>query len=261
VAGARLVIGIDASDIILQARVIVEANGLSDRVKLFQCPLEKFELPAPLEKVDVIVSEWMGYFLLYESMLPTVLTARERWLAPGGLMLPSSTTMLVAASCHDRLAFWSDVYGFTMDNLAEISRKEASVEVVPPETLLTEATTFKTLDAGSVQEQDLDFTASFQLVATKDGTVRSLVVHFDTFFDCASQGGGCSSFTTGSLGVPTHWKQTVLYLRAPLAVVEGDRISGMIGGVRAPAYARGYDISATVSLNDGPSCSQVFKMY
>lgn len=31
-------------------------------------------------KVDVIVSEWMGYCLLYESMLPTVLAARDKWL-------------------------------------------------------------------------------------------------------------------------------------------------------------------------------------
>ena len=28
------------------------------------------------EKFDVIVSEWMGYFLLYEGMLDTVIYAR-----------------------------------------------------------------------------------------------------------------------------------------------------------------------------------------
>ena len=35
-------------------------------------------------QVDVIISEWMGYALLYESMLDTVIYARDRWLAPGG---------------------------------------------------------------------------------------------------------------------------------------------------------------------------------
>jgi hypothetical protein len=40
----------------------------------------------PVEKVDIIISEWMGYFLLYEAMLDTVLIARDRWLAPGGLV-------------------------------------------------------------------------------------------------------------------------------------------------------------------------------
>jgi hypothetical protein len=39
--------------------------------------MEDIELPS---KVDIIISEWMGYFLLYETMLPTVLQARDKWL-------------------------------------------------------------------------------------------------------------------------------------------------------------------------------------
>ena len=34
----------------------------------------------PVDKVDIIISEWMGYCLLYESMLDTVLFARDKWL-------------------------------------------------------------------------------------------------------------------------------------------------------------------------------------
>lgn len=40
--------------------------------------VEEIELPVP--KVDVIISEWMGYFLLFENMLNTVLYARDKWL-------------------------------------------------------------------------------------------------------------------------------------------------------------------------------------
>lgn len=49
--------------------------------------LEDTELP--VDKVDVIVSEWMGYFLLFEGMMDTVLYARDRHLKPGGILLPS----------------------------------------------------------------------------------------------------------------------------------------------------------------------------
>ncbi|RVX10944.1 Protein arginine N-methyltransferase PRMT10 [Vitis vinifera] len=38
------------------------------------------------EKVDVIISEWMGYFLLRESMFDSVISARDRWLKPTGVM-------------------------------------------------------------------------------------------------------------------------------------------------------------------------------
>ena len=40
--------------------------------------IEEIELPTP--KVDVIISEWMGYFLLFENMLDSVLYARNKWL-------------------------------------------------------------------------------------------------------------------------------------------------------------------------------------
>ena len=41
------------------------------------------EIVLPVDKVDIIISEWMGYFLLYESMLDTVLYARDRYLVSG----------------------------------------------------------------------------------------------------------------------------------------------------------------------------------
>lgn len=43
------------------------------------------EVTLPVKQVDIIVSEWMGYVLLYEAMLDSVLFARDKYLAPGGL--------------------------------------------------------------------------------------------------------------------------------------------------------------------------------
>lgn len=36
------------------------------------------KLSYTLSQVDIIISEWMGYFLLYESMLDTVIYARDK---------------------------------------------------------------------------------------------------------------------------------------------------------------------------------------
>ena len=46
-------------------------------------------------EVDVIISEWMGYCLFYESMLPSVLFARDRYLAKGGAVLPDRTPLFI----------------------------------------------------------------------------------------------------------------------------------------------------------------------
>lgn len=93
-AGAKHVIGVDMSTIIQKAREIVERNGMTSKISLLQGKMEEVTLPFP--KVDIILSEWMGYFLLYESMLDTVLYARDRYLKPGGLIFPDKATIHMA---------------------------------------------------------------------------------------------------------------------------------------------------------------------
>jgi type I protein arginine methyltransferase len=48
--------------------------------------------------VDVLLSEWMGYCLLYESMLGSVLYARDRYLKPGGAILPDTATIVSSSA-------------------------------------------------------------------------------------------------------------------------------------------------------------------
>ena len=62
-------------------------------ISVIQGTIETVELP---EKVDIIVSEWMGYFLLRESMLDSVLVARDKFLKPGGALYPSHARLYVA---------------------------------------------------------------------------------------------------------------------------------------------------------------------
>jgi len=93
-AGAKHVIGVDMSTIIEKAKEIVECNGMSDKITLLQGKMEEVKLP--YEKVDIIISEWMGYFLLYESMLDTVLYARDKYLVKHGLIFPDKATIFMA---------------------------------------------------------------------------------------------------------------------------------------------------------------------
>lgn len=93
-AGAKHVIGVDMSTIIDKAREIVEQNGMSDKITLLQGKMEEVKLP--FDKVDIIISEWMGYFLLYESMLDTVLYARDKYLVKDGLIFPDKATIFMA---------------------------------------------------------------------------------------------------------------------------------------------------------------------
>merc|ERR1712223_1977732 len=56
-AGAKHVYGIDMSSIIDHAKVIVKDNGMEDGITLMKRKVEEVELP--VDKVDIIISEWM----------------------------------------------------------------------------------------------------------------------------------------------------------------------------------------------------------
>jgi len=116
-AGAKKVIGIECASIYNQAVEIVKENGFSDVITLIQGKVE--EVVLPVDKVDIIISEWMGYFLLYESMLDTVIFARDKWLTEGGLLFPDKAQLFVCALedgeyRERKLDFWNNVYGFDM---------------------------------------------------------------------------------------------------------------------------------------------------
>ena len=71
----------------------VPGMQLGGVVEVIQGTIETVSLP---EKVDIIISEWMGYFLLRESMLDSVLVARDRFLKPGGALYPSHARLYLA---------------------------------------------------------------------------------------------------------------------------------------------------------------------
>ena len=93
-AGAKHVVGVDMSTIIDKAKEIVERNGMTPKITLLEGKMEEVQMPFP--KVDIIISEWMGYFLLYESMLDTVLYARDAYLVENGLIFPDKATIHMA---------------------------------------------------------------------------------------------------------------------------------------------------------------------
>ena len=74
--------GIEFADIADYANEIVKKNNLTDKITIIKSKVEEAVLP--VEQVDIIISEWMGYFLIYESMLDTVLYARDKWLRKDG---------------------------------------------------------------------------------------------------------------------------------------------------------------------------------
>ncbi|KAI8141066.1 S-adenosyl-L-methionine-dependent methyltransferase [Fennellomyces sp. T-0311] len=241
-AGAKHVYGIDMSNIIIQARDIVRDNHLADKVTLIQGKMEEVELP--VDKVDIIISEWMGYFLLYESMLDTVLVARDKFLKPDGLLFPDKATMFIAAIedgeyKEEKIDYWDNVYGFDYSSIKKLAIKEPLVDTVENRALVTTPCAFKEIDLNVVKKEDLTFEAPFKITAGRDDFVHAFIAWFDVGFT------RCHKpiwFSTGPQARYTHWKQTVFYTPDSLTIKSGETIQGRLSCTPNQRNPRDLDI-------------------
>lgn len=97
-AGAAKVWGIDNSNAIYLAREVMAKAGLSDR---YECIGESTFRTALPEKVDLIICDHVGFFGVDYGIIGLMRDARERFLKPGGAMIPQSLDMAIAGVSSD----------------------------------------------------------------------------------------------------------------------------------------------------------------
>lgn len=246
-AGAKSVVGVDMSDIVHQAMEIVHENGLDQQIRLIKGKLEEASLGDA--QFDVIVSEWMGYFLLFEGMLDSVIMARNKYLRKGGKVMPNRCTMhLVGVSDSQRYSetveYWRDVYGFKMSCMKDPVVVEGSVEVVKNEFVASEPALIHELDLATCEVVDTEFESNFEMKILRDCELTAVAGYFDSFFDLDDEP---VMFTTGPHGTPTHWKQTLFYLKEKMVVKKGQVLNGCMKVTRPSNDIRSLHVKLTLA--------------
>jgi protein arginine N-methyltransferase 1 len=226
-AGAKQVFGVDMSGIVEQARIIVEKNGFADKVTLIRGKIEEITLPVP--KVDIIMSEWMGYCLFYESMLDSVLFARDKWLADDGMMFPDRATLYITAIedrqyKDDKINWWDDVYGFDMSCIKKVALQEPLVDVVDRNQVVANSCLLKEIDIRTCTKADIPFDSPFTLKFKRNDYCQALVTFFQIEFSKCHQRVG---FSTAPEAPYTHWKQTVFYLEDYITTMKDEEMFGV----------------------------------
>jgi len=92
-AGAKRVYLVEPEPVVQLASEIARANGLADRIVILEGRIEEVELP---EQVDLIISVFTGNLLYSEDLLPSLFHARDRYLKPGGHLVPDFAELLLA---------------------------------------------------------------------------------------------------------------------------------------------------------------------
>ena len=217
-AGAARVYAVERTTVAVLAQELAAANGLAEIVQVIHGDVMDVEIP---ERVDVIVSEWLGGFGIDEGMLAPVIAARDRWLKPGGVMIPRSVTAW-AALVHDRyldetLDFLRDnPYGLRLDGLVEMTVNEISYSGtfrhLAASDMRSEPGRMWTTDAFliSLEEAQAPHEAETLLHCREHGTANALALWFS-----AELAPGIS-LSVGPGDPPTHWGMTTAPLRSPI---------------------------------------------
>ena len=183
---------------------------------------------------------FLGFLLVHERMLEAFVAARDRFLRPGGLMLPSTGTILVQPVTDGALwqeqeakaAFWlaSDFHGVDLTPLHEDALEEyfsqAVVGYFAPESALCETAAAYKFDFATCTVAELrDFVVPLDFLITKTAIMHGVGCWFDTTFDGSVERVVLST----SPSMPgTHWYQSRLLLRRPIAVNAGQRVTGTL---------------------------------
>lgn len=194
----------------------------------------------------------MGYCLLFEAMFDSVIYARDRYLAPDGLMVPSDATLRIAPFADpdfiaSHISFWHNVYGFNMGSMLTGIYDEALVRGIQPSVLPGDSTVFLKLPLHTITVEELTFLKEFQVTLNQDiDALDGWAIWFDIFFmpsreskvpDGAvpsdMQKKGIVAFTTGPDGTETHWQQGVLLIdhgkKNGVSLKKGQTIAGKVG--------------------------------
>lgn len=264
-AGARRVYAVEASEIAEQAHEVVKANKLSDKVIVLHGRVEDVDID---EKIDVIISEWMGYMLLYESMLASIIFARDKWLKPGGLILPSHASLYMAPITNaerysDSIDFWRNVHGINMSPMMPLAKQfafeEPSIETITGENVLTWPSVVMYVDCYTVLVQELEsVAATYKFSSMMQAPLHGFAFWFDVEFngpatpstahpqtasgtplleatsDGSSEGQKLVKadeplvLSTAPEDTPTHWQQTIVYFYDPIMVEQDQIIEGSV---------------------------------
>jgi len=201
--------------------------------------------------VDIIVSEWMGFFLLFEDMLPDVITFRDKYLTQNnGLIMPSEARFWGALYNDDhwhqsRIKYWQDVYGFDYTPILE---KVKSEQFENPERMhlrsngliSTPSELFK-LNLYTTSIEDLrEIQTRFQGSVTRDATVHGVAFWFDVLLEGPHH--KLLLDTSAAAGYNT-WSQVLWHMVGP-RVQAGDDLRGALTISRRSSGS--YDLSMKV---------------
>ena len=179
--GARRVYAVEPENVIGLAREAAAANGFSDRIEFF----EKLSTDITLqEPATIIVSDLRGVLPWFQQHIPSIIDARKRLLAPGGVLIPRRD--ILWAAVVEASEQYEELVGPWQSNKFELDLTAGTHLItntwrktrLMPEQFLTEPIRWATIDYYEVNSPGISAEISWR--ASRAGTAHGFAVWFDS---------------------------------------------------------------------------------
>jgi type I protein arginine methyltransferase len=217
--GARRVYAVEPDSVISLARDAAAANGFADRIEFFENLSTEISLPEP---ASIIISDLRGVLPWFQQHIPSIIDARARLLARGGVLIPHRDILWAAVvEAPDR---YEEIVGPWQNNKFDLDLSAGTRLItntwrktrIKPEQLLAEPICWATIDYYEVDTPDIRAEICWQ--AARNGTAHGVAVWFDSEL---VDGIGFSNHP----GAPEMIYGNGLFpFSQPVEVMEGERI-------------------------------------
>mmetsp|Transcript_29523 Transcript_29523/g.29261 ORF Transcript_29523/g.29261 Transcript_29523/m.29261 type:complete len:182 (+) Transcript_29523:530-1075(+) len=178
-------------------------------------------------------------------------------------MFPDTAKMFLSAIedadyKEKKVDFWDDVYGIDMSAIKPSVLAEPIVDYVESQYIMTNEYCLFSMDLKTVQNQQTEFAAAYQLTATKNDYCHALVAWFEVEFNHGSKQ---IKLSTSPLRKSTHWKQTVFYLNDVLPMMSGEELKGTLAIRKNPQHKRDLDIKISYHFDGAKHSYHDYRYY
>lgn len=240
--GARHVYAIDTSDVINAGRKLATQNAMADRISFIQEDSRSWSVPEP---VDVIVSDLRNVLPLHGTHIETIVDAKNRFLAPDGVLIPGSDKMfcsvIEAPDLYARYVTpWEpNNYGLDFSSPQALLANQWSRVSATHEQLITSDALLWELKYDQLQTTDFSMTTCLE--TKRQGQGHGLLMWFETEL---IEGVG---FSTSPRGPSTGYGMCFFPFAKPLNMQRHDQV---LVDVDARLMAGKYEWSWQATLRD-----------
>ena len=251
--GAKKVFLLETAEIAALAKSLAKENGIRN-VEIVSAHSTEVEPP---RRVDVVVSETLGNYAFEENIIETLGDARDRYLEPGGIMIPGKVTQYMvpatAQRLFDELVTWDKVgFDLTFKAARTMGLNNIYVRWLTPADLLDRG-------ESAVVWDRVDFAKATKTTRSGAGewpiTAKTTITGLALWWSAELAEG--ITLGTGPMDARTHWEHLYLPAEAPIAVSAGETVVAKVKSTTS--YAKGTNVTWSIAVRDKRSKERIMQ--